>query len=468
MKLKLRYKHFSLFIVLLVVLAILTSACADSGPVDASSAVPSEGSPATSSYASSLAASSEASPEEVLSALPAQVLEHMRASLKGSALIAISPEGAIVNATDYPGKCYSNGQLSPNGRYLLCAAGMESGGEDFACSYTVLDLKTGKQYFEPTSVEGERRSIMSNDLYGEAYGQRIDSPEARDPVRFFTMECRPLGVSLAFDYGQRLSLPSGEVYDENFITGIGYNAITETYYLTYAADLSQQELRAGGNREPFSLSRLGIAVFNKNGTLAGNHLLPTDYMSPYSDQTLSLNPNNPTVLADGWLVVNAVKRDGHSPLLLIDPVGWAVKELPYRSHGSNIALTDRLLAAFENDTAEDSPNAALLDIQNGEAASETELPKAITVKGYPNVFTPIDVVWKDGKGYLAAYSWIDGYQDFSGLFRWDGETATLIHLLPPTYSWCNLLGTDSEGNCLVLLYGVTEQMKESFARLAGR
>ncbi len=463
---KLRSKRLGvLMMVLLAALTVFTSACADHRPAETSSGTPDL--PAASFDTSSAAHGGESS-GEVLSALPAQTLRHMFESLNGSSLVAISPEGAIVKTTDYPGKCYSNGQLSPDGKNLLCAVGLENGGEGFACSYTMLNLTTGKQYFEPTSVDGERRTVMGNGLYGEAYGHRTDSPEARDPIRLFNMQCRPLGVSLAFDYGKKLYLPSGEVYDENCVTGIGYNQITETYYLTYASDHSQQELRAGGGREPFALNRLGIAVFNKSGALVANHLLSADYMAPYSDHTLSLNPNNPTVLADGWLVVNAVKRDGRSPLLLIDPVGWAVKELPYSSHSSNITLTDRLLAAFENDTAEDSPNAALLDLQNGKIVSEVVLPETITVEGYPNAFTPIDVVWKDGKGYLAAYSWIDGYRDFSGLFRWDGETATLIHLLPPTYSWCNLLGTDSEGNCLVLLYGATEQMEESFARLAGR
>ncbi|WP_092638197.1 hypothetical protein [Acetanaerobacterium elongatum] len=380
----------------------------------------------------------------------------MKESLKGSKLLTISPEGKVVKAVSYPGQCLSNARLSPNGRYMLCQTDIESGGESFNCDYIVIDLQTGKQYRSPDRQSGyQNHIILSDNLIGYAEGTRINGPEQNKPIKLYDMQYRPLDIALAFDSGKRLVHDSGESYDENSITGIGYNPHSETYYVTYAKDLSLDGLKEGEYQQIFSQSRMGIAVFNKNGIPIDNRYLPKEYSAPYSGNVLWLIPNSPVVLPDGWLVVSSIKNYKTNTLLLINPNGWEVKELNYQSH-NGCGLTDKLLPVYEYQLPQ-YPNTTLLGFQNGTITAKHELP--VTVKAGLNEFEPFEIEWKDNKGYFLAIGQGTDWMSIYGLFFWDGTTAKLNHLLPIE---CNLVGIDSEGNSMVLLDGATPLMAEEY------
>jgi hypothetical protein len=158
--------------------------------------------------------------------------------------------------------------------------------------------------------------ILDDNLIGYAFGsETIGRNEPWKPIRLFDIRYEPLGVTLDFDFGGEVVLGSGEGetrYFQNSVTGICYDRAAQTFFLTYAKDLSQEGLREGQYADPFSKNRMGVAVFDKDGKALKHQLLPEEYAAPYSHNVLVLRPADPSALHDGRLLVQADRDDGQS------------------------------------------------------------------------------------------------------------------------------------------------------------
>lgn len=444
-------------------LALSLAACAPVAPAAPSSLPVQSGAPASSAPQSNPVQTSV----PAVDGMPEQAKEYVRRALDGSVLLTINPRGEVVKTVDFPGFAYSAGRLTPDGRYMLCQKNAESAGEASWCAYTVIDLETGNKYDWPHTQQGyQSHRILDDNLIGFAYGSKTTGPEEPwEPIRLFDIRYRPLDVTLAFDFGGEIVIDAGEdaySYLQNSVTGICYDRAKQTFVLTYAKDLSQEGLKEEEHADPFSKNRLGVAVFDKNGKLIKNQLLPEEYMAPFSHNVLVLWPADPAVLHDGRLLVEATDPEGQSALLLIDPNNWSVQKLSYSGHG-RMAPGGRSVLAFRTEKAPPHAVHALLTFENGKIASEQELPREIPVSGYASPFFPSDAVWYDARVYVKANYFSSTYQSFSGLFFSDGENMNLVHLLPLEY--CNLVGSDRDGNCLLLIAGATQQSRRLYQHI---
>lgn len=427
----------------------------NSRTISSSSLASSSGSPSASSMGETSSFFSKS--DEIL---PEQVVNYMKESLKGSKLLTINPEGKVVKTVSYPGQCLSNAQISPNGRYMLCETDAESNDGTTLCGYTVIDLQTGKQYPFSKQTTYLDHSILSDSMIGYAWGSPTFLEKGDSPIQLFDMQYRLLNISINFDFGDEITLASGDKYYEHYINGICYDSKKEVFYITFARDTSHIGLSSGVIPDLFSETRLGIAVFDKDGKLLDKRMLPKEYMAPYSYNTLSLLNTGPAVLPDGWLVVRAMIEENDCPLLLVNPSDWTIKRLSYSGSGGDTGVTGMVHATLKETSTTENTYKVLMDINGGNITAALKLPKSIQEAGYTNKFMPTGAAWKNGKGYLTTYNGVGSNKDICGLFSWDGNRTKLIHLFPAYF--INTLGIDEDGNCLVLLYGATPQMKESY------
>jgi hypothetical protein len=383
-----------------------------------------------------------ADPIRPVSNYPDQAKEYLRASLDGSLLVRIDRD-KNAETVEFPGKNYSDADLSPNGEYILCKTNAMSAGEASWCGYTVLDLTASQIMSHPYDGEQwgyQNHIILSDELIGFASGNVIGGQEDNwESVKLFDNRYNKLDV------------PGLETDIQ--VVGIGYDRTEERYVLAYAVDLAE------GEAIPFSDNRLVIAVYRQDGALIREYQIPDEYMSLYSRNLLLLTPNNPVVARNGQILIRVMlDPQNHSPSLLVIQPDGLVEEIPSCGEGFRLSADGNHAFAIGLDN-EGALVSSILDLNQPGLAAQ-ELPAtAFVVDGYAEPFTPIDAVLRDNHTYILAESYTEDYELFSGLFYWDGEQAELLQILPGRGD-CSLAGVGVNGECYVMIHGVSGDIPE--------
>ncbi len=391
-----------------------------------------------------LAPAPEPEPQKTYDSYPEQAKGYLRQTIEGSLLLRVSPSGEV-QTRFFPAANYSEARLSPDGRLLLCKADASSAGEAFWSGYAILDLAAAPVAVYPYAGEqwGLQDHIWLDDnLIGFADGSPVGGQEESwRPIQLHDGRFQPLPVPLRFAQEEQREL-----------IGVGYLSGSRQYVLVFAENLSPP------GEDPYLISRIALAFFDETGARVGGFTLPEEYMSLYSTNLLSLLPNNPFVTADGRVLLRVIKRTGENRyrnyfLLVIDPKTQKAEELPY---GSSVRLSADGRYALAGRESEKLPywNPALLDFGDAAATKVTELPATFAPEGFANQFYTYDGVANDKGVYLLAENFTKEYHLFNTLLYWDGKEAKPLGFFPGR-DHCSVAGVDADGNCLLLLHGMT-------------
>lgn len=383
---------------------------------------------------------------------PKQAADYLKMSLEGSVLVSLNMAGK--KQTLLLGReNYSEGQLSPDGKRLLCKVNAGGAGEASWCGYTTLSLANPADTTPHSEIQmGYQDHIWLDDaLIGFASGSVIGGQEGTwKPVQLFDSSYAPLKIPFALP-----TKPEGK----SQIVGIGYDGARAQFVLAHAENLAPP-------RDAFSVNRLLLSIFDQKGTWMDEIAVPQEYQSPYSGNIRALITHNPVVTAQGHILVCAERKEEAKAydLLMISPDRQSTQILPY-GHSVRLSADEKSAYVAAYDAENNILQPALLCVdEQGEIAVQ-ELPRTLTADGYDGSFRLFDAAIRGEHVYIMARNDVGQKGSFTGLFYWDAKTsarAENIRLLDifPGSDDCNLTGVDEAGACRILIRGAVPEAAE--------
>jgi len=382
-------------------------------------------------------------------AYPEQAKEYLKYALEGSLQLTFGP-GSSHNEKTYPGVSYSDGQFSPNGGILLCKENRGGAAEARWSSYATLNLTQNPT--EIHSLDGEQwgfqdHILLDDNLIGFASSGVVGGQEnSWQSIQLYNAAYVPLSLTLSFDFGEERVTTDGQDYRERELTGIGYDRKNQHYVLTYA----KYEGELIETKDRLTKNRLGIAIYDVTGKLLKEMEVDASYHAPWSRNILILTTNNPVVLNDGRILLEAMTDDDVVTVLLVNPTDDSTTSLL----GGDIvsASPDGMRAITSGYDQEDALGATLWNLSGKEPVPEI-LPAAWEAEGI--TFSFWDATLGPNQVYLLGESYSEDGEGFCGLFYWNDGELELLSLLPGL-SYCSLVsGVDQEGYAHVLVHGLS-------------
>ena len=371
-----------------------------------------------------------------------QAEEYIELMADKSLLVKLDSQGKVIEsiAWDQP---YSQASMTPDGTRILCKSDFTVMGEAWQSGYVVIDLSSGGQFKAPTIQSGMgEHSILTNSMIGYAFF---------DTIALYDLQYQPININLPFDQGAELAGSEEYFRCENYITGIAFDEEKQQFIVSWAINLSSEEF--------FALNQIGISIYDYAGQLLEQKKLPEAYMSPYSRNYRHIMPNRIEMMADGWLLLEAMDKDYQSLMLLLNLETDEVQAYPFSYNlYHRIFAKEQLIFTSSDEKLDADSTTLLVNISGGQAAAIHTFPSQLTIEAdvFPaqsEMFYPYDAVFIDrNRGYIAASSDGNTYNRTTGLFYWEKDKYTLIHQLPLA-SYFNLIGTDAQGNCLLWIGG---------------
>lgn len=366
-------------------------------------------------------------PEQEFRLLPQQVKDLIARAREKCEVLYFSPAGKLVKTISLGKGYYTNGSISPDGQHIHAEANAEGGGEAYWCSYVTYNIAENRLNFwnDINSIQYPHK-IIDNCMIGHAFYFPFNN--SYRPIQFYDMDYQPLELTLDFDFGERKEIGDG-YFHRNSITGMAFDGASQQFILTYAIDRTD----GAQGTIPFEENYLGIAVFDRTGALLQN--VPTQYIAPYSGNTLGLLPNAPEVSEDGVVYISAQKLSGQYRVkvtLRFDPRTSLINEIPHArttQHGIySVAMDDR---------------ESLRLLKSGEVFAQ--MSSSFSAEGYHEPFWMQSCVLDNTGGYWIALN----PDNFWGIFRFsydDFRNPVLVTTVP---SFANFMGIDEQGNFMI-------------------